>query len=209
MWIWSLNWGEITPGILIGTCPMRPADLGRIRAETGVSAVLSVQHDDCLAYWGIDHGAMREHGAELGLLMERRAMRDFDVADQREQLPRAVAALARLQAEGHRTYVHCTAGLGRSPLTVLAYLICIEERSPEQAIALIHGARPGAVPAWEAYHGFRQDLLDRYRTRIEQRAFELYRSRAGRTGDAASDWARAEAEVLRAVLTELDGAPAD
>jgi hypothetical protein len=141
--------------------------------------------------------------------MERRAMRDFDVADQREQLPGAVAALARLQAEGHRTYVHCTAGLGRSPLTVLSYLICIEDRLPEQAIALIHGARPGAVPAWEAYHGCRQDLIDRHRTRVEQRAFELYRARAGGPGDAAADWAKAEAEVLRAVLAELSRAPAD
>lgn len=209
MWIWSLNWGEISPRILIGTCPMRPADLGRIQAATGVSAVLSVQHDDCLAYWGIDYGEMCEHGAGLGLRMERRAMRDFDVADQREKLPGAVAALARLQAEGHRTYVHCTAGLGRSPLTVLSYLICIEDRLPEQAIALIHGARPGAVPAWEAYHGCRQDLIDRHRTRVEQRAFELYRARAGGPGDAAADWAKAEAEVLRAVLAELSGAPAD
>jgi hypothetical protein len=47
---WSLNWGEITPRILVGTCPMTTADLDRIDAEAGVSAVLSVQHDDCLAY---------------------------------------------------------------------------------------------------------------------------------------------------------------
>ncbi len=46
MWTWSLNWGEITPRILIGTCPMTPADLDRIRAGADVSALLSLQHND-------------------------------------------------------------------------------------------------------------------------------------------------------------------
>jgi len=35
MWTWSLNWGEITPRILVGTCPMTTADLERI----GVAAL--------------------------------------------------------------------------------------------------------------------------------------------------------------------------
>ena len=79
MWTWSLNWGEITPRILVGTCPKVPADLGQIRAAA-VSAVLSLQHDECLAYWRIDEAQMRTHGEKLGLRMERSPMRDFDHA---------------------------------------------------------------------------------------------------------------------------------
>jgi hypothetical protein len=122
MWTWSLNWNEITPHIVIGTCPMRPDDLVRIRKEAEVSALLSLQHDDCLAYWGIDYSQMQGKAAEIGLALRRWPIRDFDINDMRRQLPSAVSTLAALQATGHRTYVHCTAGLGRSALVVLGYL---------------------------------------------------------------------------------------
>ena len=56
MWTWSLNWGEITPRILVGTCPMTPADLERIGPTAGVSVVRLLQLDECLAYWRIDFG---------------------------------------------------------------------------------------------------------------------------------------------------------
>jgi hypothetical protein len=200
MWTWSLNWGEITPRLLVGTCPMTPADLERIGERTGVSAVLSVQHDDCLAYWGIEYERMRTRGAQLGLRMARSPMRDFDVVAQRRNLPRAVTALADLQARGHRTYVHCTAGLGRAPLTVLSYLVWIEGRSPQEAIESIHRGRPDAVPAWEAHNGCREDLVDRYRSRIEQRAYALSQARPTDRGDAQADWLQAEAEVIRSVI---------
>jgi len=200
MWTWSLNWGEITPELLVGTCPMAPSDLERIGTEAGVSAVLSVQHDDCLAYWGIDYRQMRTHGEKLGLRMKRSPMRDFHVADQRRNLPHAVSALADLQARGHRTYIHCTAGLGRAPLTVLSYLVWIEGRSPEEAIESIHRGRPGAVPAWEAHHGCREDLVVRHRAPIEERAYALSQSRKAGSQDARADWREAEAEVIRSVL---------
>jgi len=57
MWTWSLNWGEITPKIVSGTCPMEPDDLRRIREGAGVSAVFSLQHDDCHAYGLNESGA--------------------------------------------------------------------------------------------------------------------------------------------------------
>jgi hypothetical protein len=201
MWTWSLNWGEISPHIVVGTCPMTPADLGRIQAGAGVSAVLSLQHDECLAYWDIDYEAMHRHGTRLGLAMQRCPVRDFDIPNQRKRLPYAVAALARLCSAGHRTYVHCTAGLGRAPLTVLGYLTWMDGQSPECAIGLIHAARPGAVPAWEAYHGCREDLVTRHHAWIAQRAYELHEADRQRT--ALENWTAAEAEVLRVVLGEL------
>jgi hypothetical protein len=204
MWTWSLNWGEITPRILVGTCPMTTADLDRIGAEACVSAVISVQHDDCLAYWDIDYPKMRTHGEKIGLRMARSPMRDFDIPDQRRHLARAVSALADLQLNKHRTYVHCTAGLGRAPLTVLSYLIWVEGLSPDEAIGLIRRGRPGAVPAWEAHHGCRQDLVVRYRPHIEERAYVLSQSRPAEHGDAQQEWRRAEEEVIRSALTAMD-----
>ena len=105
---------------------MRPDDFKTLAGGAQVSAVFSLQHADCLAYWGIDYTRMCSAAERQGLTMARCPMRDFDIADMRRCLPRAVTELAALRAQGHRVYVHCTAGLGRSPLTVLAYLVLIQ-----------------------------------------------------------------------------------
>jgi len=201
MWTWSLNWGEVTPHLVVGTCPMSPHDVRRIRDEAAVSAILSLQHDACLAYWRIDFAELLTATSTLGLVMARQPIRDFDLEDMRRQLPLAIASLARLQASGHRTYVHCTAGLGRAPLTILGYLTLIEGLDPEAAIRLILAARPGAVPAWEAYHGCIHELTERHRTEIKQRAYALYEQ--GVHGHADADWRQAQAEVLREGLLRL------
>jgi hypothetical protein len=198
MWTWSLNWAEVTAEIVIGSCPMQTDDLGTIARSARVSAVLSLQHNDCLACWGIDYAQMYNVGRRQGLVMARCPIRDFDIADMRRRLPQAVAGLAALRAQGHRVYVHCTAGLGRSPLTVLAYLVLVEGYSPELAIGLIRAARPGAVPPWEAFHGCCEDLLSWHREAIEKRAYELHEQGVHR--DAEADWNQAQAEVIRSAL---------
>ena len=202
MWTWSLNWGEITPAIVIGSCPMTPSDLERIQTEAGTTAVLSIQHDDCHAYWEIDFPEMAAKGAQLGLSMARCPIRDFDIEDMRRHLPRAIALLAGLQACGHRTYVHCTAGLGRAPLTVLGYLTLVEGLDPEDAIQLILKGRPDAVPAWEAYYGCVEDLVAANQDRIERLAYELHEQ--GVPAGAEAHWSQAQARVLRDVLLETN-----
>ena len=178
---------------------MRPDDLVRIQKEAEVSAVLSLQHDDCLAYWGIDYSRMQSKATEIGLALIRWPIRDFDITDMRRQLPSAVSTLAALQANGHRTYVHCTAGLGRSALVILGYLTLIETRDADEAISLILAGRPDSVPAWEAYHGCRHDLVESNRMAIERRAYELYQQ--GVNDSMQADWQQAEREVLRDELS--------
>lgn len=199
MWTWSLNWGEITPDIFVGSCPMTAKDLGRIQKGTGVSALMSLQTDDCLAYWKIDYPGMKTMAERLGLIMERYPIRDFDPEDARRRMPGAVSRLADLRGAGHRVYVHCTAGLGRAPVTVISYLVLVESFRAEDAFRLVKECRPGAVPAWEAYAGCREDLVSRHRARIEARAHE--RSLQSEDNSMESDWKQAEAEVLREVLT--------
>jgi hypothetical protein len=199
MWTWSLNWGQVTDHIVIGTCPMTPEDLRRIQSEIGASGLLSLQHDDCLAYWGIDYAEMCHTAVELDLMMARCQIRDFNVADMRRHLPAAIGKLANLRAQGHKTYVHCTAGLERAPTTVLGYIILVEGFSPEDAIRLILNGRPDAVPAWEAYSGCVEDLVAVHKKAIENRADELHQ--IGAHDNPQADWDRAKGEILRSVLT--------
>ena len=198
-WTWSLNWGVITPELIVGTCPMTPCDLGRIREGTGATAVLSLQHDECLARFKIDYSGMRRGGEELGLVMVRCPIRDFDPRHAQKRLPDAVRSLADLQAEGHRTYVHCTAGISRAPLTVFGYLTLVGDISLDRARELIIEGRPGSIPYWEAYDGARADLVAEFGERIERRASELKRLGPDPIGSEARR--KAETEILRAVLS--------
>jgi len=141
---------------------MTPEDIVRIREKVGASALLSLQHDECQAYWGIDSDAICHVANELNVVTMRCPIRDFDIPDMRRKLPSAISMLARLLRSGHRIYVHCTAGVGRSPLTVLGYLILIENVHKEEANRLILHGRPNAVPAWEAFYGACDDLENRY-----------------------------------------------
>jgi hypothetical protein len=158
MWVWTLSWGEVRHDLVIGSCPVLPADIDLIHDNAAVSALLSLQTDDCRAALGIDYRMLEEHASSRGLVLRNAPIRDFDAEDQRKRLPEAVATLRALLGGGHRTYVHCTAGINRAPLVVLAYLTFVEGMPVPEAIRLIQRGRPEAQPYWDAYYGCRQDL---------------------------------------------------
>lgn len=207
MWTWSLNWNEITERLVVGSCPMHPADLERIRKGAGATAMLSLQHDDCLDYWRIHYTDMRAAGEQLGMRMARVPIRDFDVEDSRRQLPAAVTALSALIRDGRRVYVHCTAGLGRAPVTVIAYLVLVEGLDADQAFRFVKERRAGSVPAWEAFDGCRRDLADRWNSAILRRARDL--AARDPAAPAEANWFQAQAEILREVLTGRPPPPTD
>ena len=146
MWQWALEWNVILDDLIVGSCPIEVADIDRIRAETGATALLSLQCEECRARFGIDYGAHRRHGERLGLVLVSAPMRDFDLADQRRRLPDAVRVLHRLRAAGHRVYVHCTAGINRAPLVVLAYLAWVGGLDETKALDVIRAGRPAGRP---------------------------------------------------------------
>jgi len=199
-WSWSLNWDEITDSLVIGTCPMHGKHLEEIRSREDVTAVLSLQHPDDIDYWNIDIDDIRDTAKQLDVVFRRCPIRDFDIQHMREQLPDAVARLTELQRADHHTYLHCTAGRGRAPLTALAYLILVEGNHPEDAIQCLLDARPEVVPSWEALEGCIRDLTQEHRSDVEERAHELYRE--GVNERAEEDWYQAQREVIRKHLLE-------
>lgn len=197
-WRWTLNWGAIRDDLVIGSCPVTVADIDRIRIETGVTALLSVQTDLCRGAFCIDYDAHCRHGQQAGLVLVNAPMHDFDPPDQRRRLPGAVRALHRLLAGGHSVYVHCTAGINRAPLTVLAYLTLVEGMTSKDAIALILRGRPQAEPYWEAYNGCRTDLVAANEASIQRRARDL--AQRDPAGSADRHRGEAERQIIRDVL---------
>ena len=197
-WSWRLNWDVIRHDLVIGSCPRSPSDLDRIRAESKVSAILSVQHDECLEKLEIDYPQLVRHGQTLGLSMQRSPMRDFDINDQRRQLPDAVHALHRLLSQGDSVYLHCTAGINRSSLTALAYLTWVEGQLLDEALALLRQARPEVYPYLDAYEGCFQDLRTAHVKQIQMRTGELNRQYPQQSAEECR--LRAEQEVIREML---------
>jgi dual specificity protein phosphatase-like protein len=195
MWVWTLNWGEIRHDLVIGSCPIHPSDIDRIYDNTGVSAVLSVQTDDCRAALGIDYRMLEERASSRGLLLLNAPIYDFDADDQRKRLPGAVAQLCKLLSGGHRTYLHCTAGINRAPLVALAYLTFVEGMALPDAFALIQRGRPEASPYWNAYSGCREDAIAPHRAAVAVRAWNFSQANPEETPDG--NWFRAEQEILR------------
>ncbi|MGZ9035191.1 MAG: dual specificity protein phosphatase family protein [Rhodospirillales bacterium] len=193
-WRWSLNWSEIRGDLLIGSCPMALDDVERIIGDTGATAILSLQSDACRGAFAIDYATHRAYGEAAGVAMMNAPMLDFDPPDQRRTLPTAVRALTSLLVAEKRVYVHCTAGINRSPLVVLGYLAFVETMEPGEALAFIREARPEAEPSWEAFTGARADLVEALRPFIHVRAYYLHEQHPER--DPAKDWLAAETDVI-------------
>jgi len=125
---------RILPNVFVGSCPMDADDVDRLKWQWGITAVLNVQTDEDLANWNIDwpllEGLYRQHQIQC----RRVPVRDFSPETLRILLPDCVEALRALLDEGHTVYVHCSAGMNRSPSTVIAYLHWVEGWGLKEAV---------------------------------------------------------------------------
>jgi hypothetical protein len=113
---------RILPQLLVGSCPWDRADVESLKADFGVTAVLNLQTEDDFAYWGIDWPNMEAAYRAARIETRRVPVPDFNPEDLRQKLPECVQALDELLRAGHTVYVHCSAGVNRSPSVVIAYL---------------------------------------------------------------------------------------
>ena len=200
-WEWTLNWDAVTPDerVLVGSCPRTPEDVERLAAEAGPTAVLCLQCEDCHRALQIDGAAIARRGAELGLKMVRVPIRDFDHGDQGLMLPEAVRVLASLLESGHRVYVHCTAGINRASLVTVGWLTFVEGLHLEAAVEQVQSRRQQAHPYLDSWHAAKNMLLEPHGARLTALAEAQYEARcaSGEEGDPASDWRRAERQLLQ------------
>ncbi len=84
-------------------------------------------------------------------------------APTQDQLFKLASILKRAVAQGRKVYVHCTAGVGRSPTCVAAYLIS-QSNTFEQAYARVKTKRSvawtdsGAVSQLQALRDFERNM---------------------------------------------------
>lgn len=114
----AMKLAVITPNVLVGPCPYDSEEFQQLKSES-VTAILSL-----LTSEDEDELGIREivEATKADLEYRNVAVNDFDDLDLKKKLPACVKALDDLLKDGHKVYVHCTAGVTRSPTVVAAYL---------------------------------------------------------------------------------------
>lgn len=144
-----MDMDEILPRLWVGACPRGVGDVDRLQRQFGVTAVLNVQTEEDFAYWGIDWPILEAHYRRRRIEVRRVGVRDFDPDHLRRRLPDCVRALDELLRAGHTVLVHCSAGVNRSPSTVIAYLHWVLGWELDRALRHVADRR-ACDPYWEA-----------------------------------------------------------
>lgn len=141
-----MDYSEILPGLFVGSFPQSKDDVERLH-RAGVTAVLNLQTDDDMRHFNLDWNSLEAHYGARGMELRRVPVKDFDGADLKEKLSECVRVLSELREAGHRVFVHCTAGAGRSPSVVAAYLHWRQGLELDQAVELVKKIRPSSPNA--------------------------------------------------------------
>lgn len=137
-----MDFDQILPEIFVGAYPESVADIDRLKREAGITAVLNLQTDADIYRLGVDWPRLEGRYRALRIALRHVPVRDFDAEDLQAKLPECVLALSRLLEAGHTVYVHCTAGVGRSPNVVIAYLHWVQQWGLDRAIDHVDRRRP-------------------------------------------------------------------
>jgi atypical dual specificity phosphatase len=132
---------RVASNLLVGEYP-RVADVGWLKTEHGVTAVVSLQHESDLWAKGVSLAALEEEYRRHAIEFRRVPVEDYDEADLDASLSKAVMAVDELLSEGHTVLLHCNAGYNRAPTVAIAYL-CEHEKMPlATAVEHLKSRRP-------------------------------------------------------------------
>jgi protein-tyrosine phosphatase len=114
---------EVAERLWIGSCPGTPEIVQTLGEVVGVTGLVSLQTDDDLRSLGLSWSLLSGLLTRAGIAAERVPIEDFDEEALVGALPDAIDAVHRMISAGRTTYLHCTAGLNRSPTVAIGYLI--------------------------------------------------------------------------------------
>ncbi len=137
-----INFNKIVDHLFVGTCPQTTVDVTRLQ-QIGITAVLNLQTDNDFNRLRINWPELEHRYQQLGLVLNRVPIMDFNSDDLRQYLPIAVNTLSDLVNQSHNVYLHCTAGQERSPATAIAWLAWEKGWPLDQALDFVKNARPG------------------------------------------------------------------
>lgn len=137
----ALDFDVIIPGRLWVGGYVREEDVRELR-RMGITAVLNLQTDEDLLHYGISPEVLALAYRELGVELHRVQIPDFDRVGLWNQLVEAAIKIEEILADPDaRLYLHCTAGVNRSPTAAAAYLIKLRGISARDACSYLLSRR--------------------------------------------------------------------
>ncbi len=128
----------VTPNLLVGPAPQDDDEYEQLKAAR-VTAVLSLQTVEDLGERTPED--VRSDAETAGFVFRNVPVNDFDLFELKRRLPQCVKVLDQLVVAGHRVYVHCTAGVTRSPTVIAAHLHWRLGWPVETALNYLHDLR--------------------------------------------------------------------
>jgi len=152
-----MDYTQVLDEVYVGSCPETHEEIGALKHHLGVTAVLNLQTDDDMERLGCDWPNLAAQYRREKIKVCRVPVRDFDADDLRKNLPKCVQVLGQLLRDEHTVYLHCTAGLGRSPSVVVAYMSWVQQCELDDAVQYVTRCRPSS-PNVEAIRLAGEDL---------------------------------------------------
>lgn len=136
-----INLNRIKSDIFIGSYPQNTVDLDRLQSGPKITAVLNLQTDKDFSTLGVNWPTLEKGYQAREMVCQRWPITDFSPEDLEQKIESAAILLDQLVDIGHRVYVHCTAGVGRAPATVIGYLTWHEGMDLDEAYRLVREQR--------------------------------------------------------------------
>jgi rhodanese-related sulfurtransferase len=136
----NLDW--VLPSLAVGgRFPIEAAE--HLAKKLGIRHVVDVRVETC-----DDEEVLREHGITL-LHLPTEDLR----AIRRDMIDDGVAWVTKLLGQGHKVYIHCEHGVGRSALLALCCMVALGH-PPLEALSLAKQQRWQVSPSPEQLHTF-------------------------------------------------------
>lgn len=114
-----------------------------------VTAVLNLQTDEDMASVGLLWQPLERHYKTTAVRLVRIPVRE-EQEEMAAKFAHCVRTLRTLLSEGHIVYLHCTAGIARSPAVAIGYLHWDRGWEWDDAVAHLRQVRKNCSPHLEA-----------------------------------------------------------
>jgi len=148
----SFSMDLVASGLFVGRAPTSLNHFQAIR-DRGVDALLSLQPEAEAAQYGLLPDVAARVASSLGMTLDRVPIPDLEPVALKRLVGAAAMRLDDLLQRHHQVYLHCAAGLNRSPTVAAAWMAWRQGLDASSACALVRQAHPSA-PDMEAVRDF-------------------------------------------------------